>query len=348
MGRGDMSQLTPDRFGCVIVNYNGAAMAMDAALSFLGAGGARVVIVDNQSTDGSLDYLAGLAAGKLVHVPTCVPEPLIGHLPHLATHPKIQVIRKGSELPEYTPLSVIDAGSNGGFAAGCNIGLKALTGDQTLDGFVLLNPDTQIAAEGLNAFSARLADPAIGICGGTIVDFDAPHHVQAFGGAQIDQRFHLGVKLGEGTAPNGPRLDLPACAAIEDAIDYPLGAAMAIRRDYWDAVGGLDERYFLYFEEPDWVRAGQPTYRPGWAPEAMIYHRYGMSSVSQKSTVHGASRRSALADFHMTRSRLLFAAKWYPETLGVNRAAVGWQIAQRLIRGRPANAVAVAKAILAA
>ena len=34
--------------------------------------------------------------------------------------------------------------------------------------------------------------------------------------------------------------------------DYVVGACMLARREAIDAVGGLDERYFMYSEEPDW------------------------------------------------------------------------------------------------
>ena len=50
--------MTATSFGAVIVNYNCAPLALDAALSFVGAGGARAVIVDNASTDESADYFS--------------------------------------------------------------------------------------------------------------------------------------------------------------------------------------------------------------------------------------------------------------------------------------------------
>ena len=58
------------------------------------------------------------------------------------------------------------------------------------------------------------------------------------------------------------------------------------------------------------------------------------------------SERSPLADYHMTRSRILFALKWRPYLAPLAVAAGGGQAAMRLIRGRRANAEAVFRASL--
>ena len=65
------------RFGAVIVNYRCAPLALDAALSFLGDGGGRAIIVDNASDDGSPDYIEGALRGG-AHVPQPPPDPAPG------------------------------------------------------------------------------------------------------------------------------------------------------------------------------------------------------------------------------------------------------------------------------
>jgi hypothetical protein len=61
--------------------------------------------------------------------------------------------------------------------------------------------------------------------------------------------------------------------------DSIVGACFVIRRETFDAIGPLDERFFFFFEETDWCRR---AWDAGWevavAPEAKIVHGQGESS----------------------------------------------------------------------
>lgn len=315
------------RFGAVIVNYNCGSLAIDAALSFLGDGGAAAVIVDNASPDGSGDLIDRIIRGETVHEPAFPPEPIAGAAPLFGA---IDGLKPGS-------LKLVRSPRNGGFAFGSNIGLRALAAVPGIDRFLLLNPDAVLAEGALAAFAARLSDDRAGLCGGTVVGFDGPHLAQAFGGARMDPLLLVGRNIGEGL----PIADAPDRKAVEAQLAYPLGAAIALRRDYLARAGYLDERYFLYYEEADWALAGGPANRPAWAPGAIIYHRYGAASKSQKVGPGEASDRSPLADYHMARSRIAFALKWRPLLAPVAILAGGAQAAGRLIGGRSENAAAV-------
>ncbi len=315
------------RFGAVIVNYNCAPFAIDAALSFLGAGGARAVIVDNASPDGSAIAINRALKGETPHQSSPPPSPIEGSAPCFADI--------GSLAPD--ALKLLRSTRNGGFAFGCNIGLRALSAVPGIDRFLLLNPDAVISKNALRAFADRLIDNRAGLCGGTVVAYDEPHLVQAFGGAYLDPVLLTGRNIGEGGAIDAA----PDRRSVERRLSYPLGAAIALRRDYLARAGYMDERYFLYYEEADWALAGGAVNRPAWAPGAVIYHRYGASSKSRKADVGEASERSPLSDYHMARSRVLFAAKWRPFLAPIAVAAGGAQAASRLARGRRANAAAV-------
>ena len=320
------------RFGAVIVNYNCAPLAIDAALSFLGAGGAKAVIVDNASPDGSAIAINRILKGEAAHETEGPLAPPDGEDPRFAA---IASLPPGA-------LKLLRSTRNGGFAFGCNIGLRALAADPAIDRFLLLNPDALVARRALAAFGDRLMDDRAGLCGATVLAFDQPHRVQAFGGARLDPLLLTGRNIGEGDCVR----DAPDRGSVEARMTYPLGAAIALRRDYLQRGGFLDERYFLYYEEADWAFAGGPANRPCWAPGAIVYHRYGAASKSRKKDAGQPSDRSPLSDYHMTRSRILFAAKWRPILAPVAVAAGGAQAANRLARGRRANAAAILKASL--
>lgn len=316
--------MTGPRVGAVIVNYNCAPFAVDAALSVLGAAGgdAEIVIVDNASPDSSAEYFCALAGG-IAHEPSPTPPGL-----RLAGRGDARIAI--AETPQ-AGISIVLSRTNGGFASGCNIGLKALRRAR-LDLILLLNPDAMIAEGAIAALNNRLADPEIGLCGASVLQFEPPHAAQAFGGARLHQLTLLGENLGGNAALDAA----PPTEEIEKALDYPLGAAIALRPDYIDRAGFLDERYFLYYEEADWAFAGRAFSRVGWARDAIVYHRYGASSKSAPSA------RSPLSDYHMARSRLQFALKWRPELVPALVAMGGLQAARRLMRGRSKQARAVA------
>lgn len=318
------------RFGAVIVNYNCGLEALDAALSFLGAGGATAIIVDNASTDGSADAIEAAISGARAHEPMPPPAPIAGKEPKFASF---------ADLPTGA-IRLIRTGRNGGFAFGCNTGLRALAATPGIDRLVLLNPDALVSETALRAFADRLADERIGLCGATIVEFEAPHRVQCFGGASLHPALLIGRNIGEGAS----LADAPSRKEVEAAMTYPLGAAIALRKEYLARAGYLDERYFLYYEEADWALSGGATNRPGWANDAVIYHRYGSASKSRRRPAGEPSERSAFADFHMTRSRTLFAAKWRPLLTPLSIAVGCAQSATRALRGRPENAIAVFRA----
>lgn len=320
------------RFGAVIVNYNCGAMAVDAALSFIGAGGSAAIIVDNASPDGSAEDIEAILSGARPHHCEPPPDPIDGAQPRFA------------DLATLAPgvVTLIRSKRNGGFAFGCNTGLRVLHARRDIDRFLLLNPDAVIASTALEAFAARLKDGRAGLCGATVIEFGGAHRVQCFGGARLDPLLLVGRNIGEGDAIS----EAPSRAVVETKLSYPLGAAIALRRDYLSRSGYLDERYFLYYEEADWAFAGGPANPPAWADKAVVYHRYGAASKSRRALAGAASERSPVADHHMTRSRILFALKWRPLLAPIAIAAGVAQALARLARGRLENAAAIFKAIL--
>lgn len=65
------------------------------------------------------------------------------------------------------------------------------------------------------------------------------------------------------------------------SVGHLLGAALMLRRAAWDQVGALDENYFLFLEETDWcLRAERAGWKIVYLPDAHIIH-YGQQSMRQ-------------------------------------------------------------------
>ena len=220
----------------------------------------RVVVVDNASSDGSL---AGLDHQGL-------------------------------------PLSVIRNAGNRGFGAACNQGARAGGAEFLL----FLNPDVRLLGGSLAVPLAHLARPEAADVGVSGVQLEGE------GGrvARSCARFPRAATF-LWTATGLDRL-LPALrlgyrmsewdhAATRD-VDHVMGAFYLVRRRAFEAVGGFDERFFVYFEDLDLsLRLARAGWRARYVADARALHRGG-----------GTTRRirgRALAYF--LRGKLRYARK---------------------------------------
>lgn len=139
--------------------------------------------------------------------------------------------------------------TNGGFAAGCNAGLRAARGEYLL----LLNPDAEINPRALAAMVRVLRrQPDIGAVGCEIIDEQGHERPAAHDepSAQSYWATHsLFSKRASRKVPTTSRtgLSLRRC-------DWLMGSCIMTRRDVVERVGPLDEVYFLYSEDTDWCR----------------------------------------------------------------------------------------------
>jgi GT2 family glycosyltransferase len=85
-------------------------------------------------------------------------------------------------------------------------------------------------------------------------------------------------------------------------VDWLSGAALLLRREVYETVGGLDERFFMYFEETDWQRRIKAA---GWSiwyvPGAVIRHYEDAAS----------GQVAPLRHVRFNQSRLRYAEKWH-------------------------------------
>jgi GT2 family glycosyltransferase len=136
-----------------------------------------------------------------------------------------------------------------GFTASANLGMAAARGELLL----LLNSDTEVEAATLpRLFAAFEGDPRLGAAGAVLTNPDGSP--QWSGGLEptFPWLFFLTSGLGGalGRLP-GYRRVRPLDAELLGAVDWVTGAAMAVRREAWEAVGPLDARYRFYAQDLD-------------------------------------------------------------------------------------------------
>ena len=171
---------------------------------------------------------------------------------------------------------------------------------------LFLNPDTEIVDGTLEELVASLdARPEVGLAGVRHLTGDGALFptIRRFPNALRS----IGQALGVERLPHRPswscerELD-PEPYEREVECDWTTGAFMIARREALDGAGILDERYFIYCEEPDLCLRMK---RAGWTvrhlPVMTIIHHAGKGGLNPKMQAQDAYARKQYAHKHFSR-----------------------------------------------
>lgn len=168
---------------------------------------------------------------------------------------------------------------NRGFGAACNLGAKQAEGQYLL----FLNPDTVVSESAIKELIKQLKNnPQIGIIGPQLRDRNKlaylsftqqPTLKSAFFVYSIINTWWPNNKFSRAYWYRGQSLDQ------ERRVESISGAAMMMRRVDFEAVGGFDEQYFLYWEDADLCRRISSYGKTiVYNPKAKIQHDKGGST----------------------------------------------------------------------
>jgi len=271
----------------VLVNHNsGARLASLFEVLLPEVRGA--VVVDNASTDGSLQATAKL--------------------------PGVSVVRNAG---------------NRGFAAAANQGAAGVKSTWLL----FVNPDIHLLAGQITALLDGVPDDVAVVAPLQVDEHDTPR--SETGGyepslsrylvwAVVPVRFHR--KLGPWLAPPFPTRDTE--------LDWASGALLGVRREVFERLGGLDEKFFLYHEDIEFARRVRAAgHRVLVRPAVRLHHEVS----------HGDPSRRVNAGLRSTESLALdFPPGWRRRALGLV-LGLGYGLRALLARG---TTQAVARATL--
>jgi hypothetical protein len=98
------------------------------------------------------------------------------------------------------------------------------------------------------------------------------------------------------------------------AVDWVIGACMMVRRTAAEAVGGMDERFFLYFEDVDWCYR---MLRQGWKvfylPQAEMVHEHRRDSAKPRLSRSFWAHLGSLLRYYEKWNRFAYGLKRYRE-----------------------------------
>lgn len=197
-------------------------------------------------------------------------------------------------------LEVVRNSYNAGFAAACNQGARLTAGEYVL----FLNPDTRLLPNSLAIplqFMQQAENARIGICGVQLFDdqgrlarscarFPSLGNILA---KMLGLTFlfpHAGMTMREWDHRESRR------------VDQVMGAFFLVRRSVFEALGGFDPSFLVYFEDVDFaLRAYQAGWFSHYLASARIHHAGGGTTRNIKA------RRL----FYFLRSRILYAGKHF-------------------------------------
>ena len=255
-----------DDISAIVVSYNTGPALADCLTSLKkDATVSEIIIVDNGNPDGAIE--AAIAkAGALVRV-------LAGH-------------------------------GNVGFAAGCNCGAAAATGDYLL----FINPDAVMAPGGaarLLADSRPLARPWL--MGAMLLGLDGKEQQ---GSRRADltpwRAIFEASKLSRIAPGVFPSFNLHRTAPPETLIEVPTlsGACLFLPAENYHAIGGMDEGYFLHVEDIDFCKRFRDAGGRVWFNPAVTVAHLKSSSDAPLREVEAHKTRGLIRyfDTHFEKS----------------------------------------------
>ena len=204
---------------------------------------------------------------------------------------------------EFPRVIVLEPGENTGFARGNNLGIKRARGGAVL----LLNPDTELTAGALRAMRDVLrADATVGVVGPRL---RYPDGSTAIVSPPFPDAGHCACRKHRRAGMVARRIPPIARYRMDDLpddrpqdVDWLVGACLLVRRDVFARVGLLDERLFLYAEEPEWCwRVREAGWRVRYVPAAEVWHHEG-TSTGQNIALR--QRAFAVSKAHLMRDAL--------------------------------------------
>lgn len=198
--------------------------------------------------------------------------------------------QSAEELAKIPGLRLHRNAKNLGFVGSCNVGAALAQGEY----LVFLNNDTTVKAGWLTALLGTFnSHPDTGLVGAQLVYPDG--RLQESGG----------IVFSDGSGWNYGRFEDPQHPSFTFVreVDYCSGAAIAIKRSFFEALGGFDERYApAYYEDTDLaMKTREAGFKVRVQPASVVIHHEGITS--------GTDLKSGVKAYQV-RNQQRFLERW--------------------------------------
>lgn len=292
---------TPLTLVVSIINFRTGPLTLScvqSVLADLGGIDAQVVVVDNLSEDGSAEIIQDWIDQQ---------------------NPPV-------------PVRLVRSATNSGFSGGHNIGIATARADF----YLVLNSDALVRPGFFHAMldAAKIA-PDVGLLAPRIDYDDGTQQISCFRFASPASELIRGAATGPVTKLLS-RYDMPLdMPPVPGDIGWASFACILLSRTMIEAIGPMDEGYFLYFEDAEYCwRARKAGWKIAYVPKAQAVHfRGGSGPVKALAT----ARKRLPAYYYASRTRFLYQAYGWTGLMAANVLwHLGRAIAQmRRLAGKP-------------
>ena len=283
----------------VLVNFNNSSDSIECLESLFKQDydNYQILLVDNSPIDKYYNELVSWASGKKeFSIKTNFSELVYPLCKKPMLYKNIYETDLDKGLYD-EKLLIVKLKENKGFAAANNIALKYIQKQIGIDAIVwLLNNDTVVTSNAVRLLSESLDKMDSNVVYGTpLVDYDEPQKIQAIGG--IYNRF-FGITTNAGSG----KLYTERINVNDYKTDYPVGASLLIHSNFLNNIGLMNEAYFLYFEELDWVQRAKIKGGGHKIINAFIvFHKQGSTTKLKKG------QKNPITDSIAQKSKLVYA-----------------------------------------
>jgi O-antigen biosynthesis protein len=231
---------------------------------------------------------------------------------------QIIVVDNGSQdglygqLKDHPDLEIIPLPENIGFGPASNLGASKATGEYVL----FLNNDAQIAPGALTALVAALEDDSeAAVAGPKLLSFDG--RLQEAGA--LVRADGVGCLIGFGDDPNAPRY------SYRRRVEHLSGAALLVRRDVLEALGGFDDEFApAYCEDADLsLRLRRAGHSLVYEPNALAAHHLSKSTVKRDDDGRQLDKLRLVS-----RNRAKLVERWADELLNFDMRTIAFYLPQ--------------------
>jgi GT2 family glycosyltransferase len=317
----------------IVLNWNGWRDTIECLESVfrLDYPDYQVLLCDNGSSDGSWHQTRRWAQGE---IKAEARNPALAGLTNPPVPKPISFVELGGTQAKMDSsdtearLVLMRTPTNLGFAGGNNIAMRFALNRGDCDFVWLLNNDTVVRPDALSHLVQRMKErPDAGICGSTLLYYDDPSKVQAFGGSVYNKWLARGRHIGK----LADAAHIPEAEEVERKIAYVVGASMLVRKTFLEQVGLLNEEYFVYFDELDWAARAKGRFHLAFCPRSIVYHREGAVIGSHRT------HQSTRAEFYLARNRIIFTRRYHPLAIPTVLLAIGLSGVHRFLKLRWKN-----------
>jgi len=194
---------------------------------------------------------------------------------------------------EFPQIRLIRSEINLGFARAANLAAKKSTGEFLL----LLNSDARLAADSLALARQWLqANPSCAVAGAQLLNADGSRQNSIANFPTLATELLNKSLLRRLWPKKFPGKEQAFDAPVE--VETVIGAFMLIRKSAWDALGGLDERFFFFLEETDFCRQVRAeNFQVVHLPQVRVFHGQGQTAKQVSVGVRIEYWRSRYAYF---------------------------------------------------